>query len=471
VALSYRQTGDQRYEVLVDGTPVGTVWYDAGNKAWRRMDPKGFSTGLYSTRTGAADSLAQVAPKPQPAKPKTASEDILSKVVHRSVYFERVKNAEVRKVVGFLNSDVIPDLTAKIEARLDRIQSRGFDTGVDTTARYQYLKEGIREIVRQGMAQLRAKTKSGLYEIGKAEAEFTQAELGKKLNPFGFESVLPAPQTLRSIVQEEPVLGAKVTDWFKGIAADTEKRIVQSLRVGLVEGQTVDQMVTAIRGTKANNYEDGILQTTRHQAAAIVRTSANHVVNRASEATYAENKDVIKGVKIVATLDEKTSAVCRAEDGKVYPINEGPRPPFHPNCRSKISPVLKSWKELGIDLKEAPEGTRASMDGQVPANLTYNEWLTEKDKTDPGLVEDILGKKKAELWRSGEVTLGGFVNDAGKELTLKQLAEKTGTEVKKTIDDAEFEAILEQARAEAEQIILQAQAEADSIMKDAEDGV
>ena len=111
---------------------------------------------------------------------------------------------------------------------------------------------------------------------------------------------------------------------------------------------------------------------------------------------------------------------CKARDGKVYPVDSGPRPPAHPNCRSSTSYVLKSWKELGIDLKEFPEGTRASMDGQVPANVTYNEWLKGKDST---FQDKVLGPTRAKLFREG-MPVDRFVNKAGDRLTLDKLRER-----------------------------------------------
>lgn len=124
---------------------------------------------------------------------------------------------------------------------------------------------------------------------------------------------------------------------------------------------------------------------------------------------------------IVAGVVVHNSAVCRARDGKVYPLDSGPRPPAHPNCRSSTVPVLKSWKEMGINLKEAPEGTRSSMNGQVPADLTYQEWLKNQSAD---FQDDVLGVTKGKLFRNGGLSLDRFVDRAGKELTLDQLMKR-----------------------------------------------
>ena len=90
-------------------------------------------------------------------------------------------------------------------------------------------------------------------------------------------------------------------------------------------------------------------------------------------------------------------------------------------------PVLKSWKELGIDLQELPTGTRASMDGQVPADLTYNKWLKGKPAA---FQDDVLGPTRGKLFRAG-MPVDRFVNKAGDTLTLDDLRKRDAEFFKK----------------------------------------
>ena len=171
-------------------------------------------------------------------------------------------------------------------------------------------------------------------------------------------------------------------------------------------------------GTNALQYKDGVQEVSRRGAEAMVRTSVNHTVNVARTDTYGANSDVIKGIQWVATLDSRTTMICASRDGQVYPIDSGPRPPAHINCRSSTAPVLKSWKEMGISLSEAPEGTRASMDGQVAVSTTYQSWLEGKSAA---FQDDILGPTKGKLFRDGGLTLDKFVDRNGAEYTLDEL--------------------------------------------------
>ena len=86
-----------------------------------------------------------------------------------------------------------------------------------------------------------------------------------------------------------------------------------------------------------------------------------------------------------------------------------------------MSPVLVSWRDLGIDMDELPASTRASMSGQIPEDTTYQQWL--KGKT-AAFQDDILGKTKGALFRRGGLTLDRFVDKTGKEYTLEDLRTK-----------------------------------------------
>ena len=86
-------------------------------------------------------------------------------------------------------------------------------------------------------------------------------------------------------------------------------------------------------------------------------------------------------------------------------------PPLHPNCRSTAVPFFD----------EAPEGTRAAEGGQVDADVSYEEWL----KTRPQAEQDeMLGKKKAAAWRTGQITFAQMINGNTLEpITIKRLQE------------------------------------------------
>jgi SPP1 gp7 family putative phage head morphogenesis protein len=348
------------------------------------------------------------------------SDEVADRIIRHMLNLERFKSHEGAKVVRMMREHVVPGLTERLERRLKWIATRGVDKGVHSTKRLRDLVQFSRDYVKAGARRLYNELSGDMKALAVQEAGFTADALKTAVpEQLPLEFVRPPNNLLRSIVTSQPMQGRIMRDWFDKIASNTQDAIIRELNVGIAGGETVPQMMRRVREATG--------MMTR-QATTIVRTATNHVSNAARHATYEENSDVVKGWKFSATLDTRTTPTCMAEDGKVYALGKGQKPPLHYNCRSTTVPVLKSWEELGIDAKEAPEGTRASMGGQVPRNLTYGKWL--KTQTEAVQIE-ALGRKRAKLFRQGKVTVKGLVNRQGKPLTLKQLEAK-GKRITKT---------------------------------------
>jgi SPP1 gp7 family putative phage head morphogenesis protein len=180
----------------------------------------------------------------------------------------------------------------------------------------------------------------------------------------------------------------------------------------MVEGQTTDQIVRRIRGTRARQYQDGILDISRRETQAVVRTAVAQVSDRAANSVWQENKDIIKGLKWVSTLDGRTSAICRERDGKIYTVDTVPPVPAHFNCRSRTIPYLGEFKT---------KGTRASSGGAVPEDVSYGDWLRRQPKE---VQEEVLGVKKAKLFREGGLPIDRFQDSTGREYTLDELKKR-----------------------------------------------
>lgn len=139
--------------------------------------------------------------------------------------------------------------------------------------------------------------------------------------------------------KKTPLSGGVLLDSiFARIADDTRVRVEQTIRDGLSKGQTNQQIVQRIKGKKALNYQDGLLDQSRSQISTMVRTARSHVSNVALNETY--QSIGVEYVKFIATLDSRTSKICMGYSDKVYKKDEPhPVPPLHPNCRSILIPV------------------------------------------------------------------------------------------------------------------------------------
>jgi hypothetical protein len=81
-----------------------------------------------------------------------------------------------------------------------------------------------------------------------------------------------------------------------------------------------------------------------------------------------------------------------------------------------VPKVKDEFKIPGID------GERASMDGPVSAQTTYNSWLKRQPKE---FQDEVLGLERAKLFRGG-MNIQKFVDDRGVLLDLDQLKAREG---------------------------------------------
>ena len=341
----------------------------------------------------------------------TTNRRIEDEITERDVELERYKRGVLLRVLAML-ARVEEDISNKL-VRLDPTAVRESYRG----ARLTRLLAEVQARVDRYAEALEESILPELQELAVDEGRFGVSLLSE-VPPVALDTIAPAASTLRAAAMTRPFQGRLLREWVRDHPAAVRMRLRGAIRQGVAQGETIDQMVRRVRGTRASGFRDGVMQINRRGAEAMVRTAVNHVVSAARDETYQANADLVKGVRWVATLDSRTSETCRGLDGKVFPIDKGPRPPAHVNCRSSTTPILKSWKELGIDLSEAPEGTRASMDGQVPASQTYNTWLRGRTRA---FQDEVLGKTKAQLWRDGGLSLDRFIDASGRAYTLEEL--------------------------------------------------
>jgi len=354
----------------------------------------------------------------------TVNEKLLSESISHSISMTRYSNGVVRRMIALLNK-VDTDIKEQLLFLMDKLPPESF-----TVQRLDKLLTSVRELNKAAYETIKSSLEAELHDMVAYEAEYQQSLIQSTV-PVKL-SVMPVNvESVYTAAMSRPFQGRLMKEWLKGLEETKAIRIRDALRIGYVEGQTIDQMVRRIRGTRVNNYADGLLEIDRRNAATIVRSAISHMAGFTRDRFYDDNADIIKSIKWVSTLDGKTSSTCRAHDGHTYSEGEhksldgGPEwgagpGRVHPNCRSSSVPVLKSWRELGIDINDEPESTRASIDGQVPESTTYQQWLEKRQAKEQ---DDILGKSRAKLFRAG-MKVEQFVDRNGLEYTLKELRKK-----------------------------------------------
>lgn len=237
-----------------------------------------------------------------------------------------------------------------------------------------------------------------------------------------------SPNQLFAVVKAKPFQGRLLSEWVSNIEDDRLKRVTNAVRTGYVTGETTEQIIRRVRGTKKNNYKDGVLETSKRNVSSLIRSAVSHTAAVSRDEFGKANSDLIKGKQWLSTLDTSTTPMCIIRDLKQYtldnqpighdiPYGDGPGK-LHFCCRSVETFILKSYRELGIDIDETPTGTRASMDGQVPAKTSYLEWLKTQSQERQ---EQILGVERARLLRNGEIEPEKFFTRDGHLLTIDEL--------------------------------------------------
>lgn len=348
----------------------------------------------------------------------------------------------------------------RLKARIERLTSSIADrAGVDVSRdhydrRLSALESDIREIRREAIQQAHDEWDTQMRDLVAAEPAFTAASLLGIL-PFLFDFGMPSKEKLAALVENSPFEGQILKDWVTSLEDADLRRIMNQIRIGLVQGEESNEIIRRVIGTAQFNGQDGVTETTRQQADGITRTAVNFFSNAARREFFIENNDIFSQEMWVSTLDNRTTPICRSRDGNIYPVGEGPYPPAHFGCRSlrvaylgqdlagmrpynssteqellneftmsRNIPSVKSREDLLHGYKSkfdkfANKRVRELI-GRLPASVTYQEFL--KNQT-IAFQNQVLGITRAKLFRAGGLTLDRFVLKNGTELTLKQLVQ------------------------------------------------
>lgn len=277
-------------------------------------------------------------------------------------------------------------------------------------------------------------------ELAKTEARYTV----QSLIQVGINAVLPPDDVVERVANSSLVQGATIKQWWEKLNDTTAFDLERAIKNGVLLGQTNREIAKNIVGNGTDKGPEA-LSKARRDAMAVTRTGVQTIANEARISVYDENSDIIKAVQWVSTLDSRTTDICMARSGKTWkfpgfkpigheiPWNGGP--PAHWMCRSTSIPITKTFAEIDGEDAVTPDitpTTRSSMDGQVAADLSFDDFLRGKPKA---FADEMLGKGRAELWREGKITLSDLLSARGTPLTLEQLKSKYGGVTKFKADD------------------------------------
>lgn len=298
---------------------------------------------------------------------------------------------------------------ASARQQLDRVQELYINTVQELESWAKYQDSTISDLL------------SNVYESSNYRAAWMTQSMKGEYGKYGqvdhrtIQRIIDSPWT-----PDGKNFSARIWDNRKQLATSLQNDFIQAL----VAGDGTATMSEAIAKRMNTSYNN---------ANRLVETELARVHSQAFMDCMAELD--VDAVEILATLDSKTSPICRRMDGKVVQRKDAKPgitiPPFHCHCRSTTVPYL------GDDLADiAGSGTRAARDPKtgktvfVEGELNYGEW--EKRYISKGRIDDgskITPLKEGKTSQVQAKQIGSY--EAGIENAYKKAlahGKKTGTE-------------------------------------------
>lgn len=169
--------------------------------------------------------------------------------------------------------------------------------------------------------------------------------------------------------EENLLFGKNLSDWFDSTSSNLAGSVITSVTESDGSLSGVEESFSKALPTIAF-ISDGLIRQT---------------ANNTELGFYLGNEEAFPELQFVAVMDSRTSAICRSLNGKTFGIDSKniPTPPLHPNCRSRLVPVVSG----GIDF---------------PSFNEFLGMLSNQGKTD--IIKSILGSGGYELYSKDKFT-------------------------------------------------------------------
>ncbi|MGN6710711.1 minor capsid protein [Anaerocolumna jejuensis] len=188
----------------------------------------------------------------------------------------------------------------------------------------------------------------------------------QKLDTPTIEKVMSKPWTV-----DKKTFSDRIWSNKEQLIDTLNKELTQSI----IRGDAPDKLIKAI----ADKFD-----VSKRQAGRLVMTESAYFSSQSRLDSY-QSLGVEK-YKIVATLDLKTSQICRSLDGKTFAVSEYQvsvtAPPFHAHCRTTTAPVIEGLE----DILSGQRAARDPITGKtvyVDDNMTYPQWHEKYVKGNP----------------------------------------------------------------------------------------
>lgn len=294
--------------------------------------------------------------------PLQRSERYAEEIVSHEIGLNMAISHAVYEILG-----VLDEIEPRLAQEILRLLSKGYSASSAIAARDAH---------RQAFEKAKAAMGEAQRDIAIWEAGFHRRMLNRaaEAGAFNTPGVDVIEKGLDALRIDDKTAGRLITE----AEIASWRRIRQELG-DLREIETLFE--TLAQGAQGPNVER-VIQRARTLLEVDLRTILNASAGAGRDAFFRGNPGMGNRVKIVAVLDGRTSEICQRMNGRVYPIDEGPRPPFHRNCRSSWVLIPKGVPEP--DLPDVTEWFFRQSQEQQDASLgkARAQWLRDNpDKT------------------------------------------------------------------------------------------
>lgn len=358
--------------------------------------------------------------------------------------------------------------------------------------------------IRGSLEEIRAlhpQIYGALVQGGQLAASYSTKHVAEELARWGDKfghSIRPGPLSEAAVLAagNKTLLNRYRTSAAR-YALGMEQDIRNQLAIGLVRGETIDQLTNrlvrlggpkgqvALRGilgqpgAVAEEISEGLFKRYRHWAERLARTEVINAYNEHTMALLDEVAAKDPGIRYRwdASLDSRICQICQRLDALLAEPGTSfagyPRPPAHPNCRCTVVAWHKAWTEQSYRETEGGEKAPGSdvldnvnplkitptPDGGITIEIPDKPKKPKKPKPAPtgdttaqrtGALEDLVDDLAVKT--AGQ----GILEDISAETTQAQIAREAAAKAAK----AAAEAAALSAKIAAEQAASKAAAEA-----------
>lgn len=175
----------------------------------------------------------------------------------------------------------------------------------------------------------------------------------------------------------------------RALAQEVKEALLVNLITGRTEREAAEMLTKKFAGGSS-------------KARRLIRTESCYLSNQLEMESYKECG--IDKYQYLATLDLRTSEICRELDGKVFLVKDQQPgkncPPMHPWCRSTTIAIIGEKRLEGMKRRARDPVTGKTY--LVPASMNYREWYAKYVMADGKTVAKEAGSDIIEMTRKAD---------------------------------------------------------------------